>query len=64
MTPPREPQAQEEEGRRRTRQNLFVLMLLALLLVLGLWLYTELRAYLKVEACIEAGYRNCGMIDR
>jgi hypothetical protein len=49
----------DEEERRRTRQNILVMALLLLLLILGLWLFAELRAYLKIEACIEAGYRNC-----
>jgi hypothetical protein len=49
-----------DEDRRRTRQNVAVLGLLLVLVVLGLWLFKELRAYLKIEACVEAGYRNCG----
>jgi hypothetical protein len=49
----------DDEERRRTRQNIAVLGLLVVLLALGLWLFAELRAYLKVEACLEAGYRNC-----
>jgi hypothetical protein len=64
MTPPGDPQTSREEDHRRTRQNLLVLALLVLLLALGLWLYAELRAYLKIEACIEAGYRNCGTTEK
>ena len=41
-----------------------VLALLFVLLLLGLWLFTELRAYLKIEACVEAGYRDCGTEGR
>ena len=50
----------EQDEHRRARQNIAVLALLVVLLSLGLWLFAELRAYLKIEACIEAGYRNCG----
>jgi hypothetical protein len=59
VTTPPENRGDDEEHR-RTRQNIAVLGLLVVLLVLGLWLFTELRAYLRVEACLEAGYRNCG----
>ena len=47
------------EDRNRTRQNVAVLGILLGLLLAGLWLFSALRSYLKVEACIEAGYRNC-----
>jgi len=52
------PNTGNEDGR-RTRQNVFVLCFLIGLLLAGLWLFSALRAYLRVEACIEAGYRNC-----
>ena len=57
-------QGGDDEDHRRTRQNLAVLALLFVLLLLGLWLFTELRAYLKIEACVEAGYRDCGTEGR
>ena len=47
------------EDSRRTRQNVFVLCFLIGLLLAGLWLFSALRAYLRIEACVEAGYRNC-----
>jgi len=47
------------EDNRRTRQNVFVLCFLIGLLLAGLWLFSALRAYLRIEACVEAGYRNC-----
>jgi len=49
-----------QEDSRRTRQNVFVLCFLIGLLLAGLWLFSALRSYLRIEACIEAGYRNCG----
>ena len=56
MTKP--PQhAGDDQG--RSRQNLLVAGALVLLLVLGLWLFHELRGYLRIEACVEAGYRDC-----
>jgi hypothetical protein len=54
----------QQDEHRRTRQNVVVLALLVVLLSLGLWLFAELRAYLKIEACIEAGYRNCGTQEK
>jgi len=53
-----------QDDHRRTRQNIAVLAVLAVLLSLGLWLFAEIRAYLKIEACIEAGYRNCGAQEK
>ena len=49
--------ADDERG--RTRQNLIVIGVLVALLLGGLWLFSALRTYLKIEACVEAGYRNC-----
>jgi len=52
-----------DDGKRRTRQNIIVLCFLLGLLLAGLWLFSVLRSYLRVEACVEAGYRNCDAID-
>jgi len=49
---------------RRHRQNLTVLAALLLLLLLGLWLFHEIKGYLKIEACVEAGFRNCGATEQ
>jgi hypothetical protein len=46
------------------RQNVIALCLLLGLLLAGLWLFSTLRTYMKVEACIEAGYRNCDSRDK
>ena len=68
MTPSRQDDKEQDrpgqDEHRRTRQNIAVLALLVVLLSLGLWLFAELRAYLKIEACIEAGYRNCGAQEK
>jgi len=53
-----------DENRGRTRQNIVVLCLLLGLLLAGLWLFSTVRAYLRVEACVEAGYRNCDANER
>jgi len=52
-----------DDGKRSTRQNIIVLCFLLGLLLAGLWLFSVLRSYLRVEACVEAGYRNCDAID-
>ena len=68
MTPSRQDDNlrddKQHDERRTARQNIAVLAVLVVLLSLGLWLFTELRAYLKIEACIEAGYRNCGAQEK
>jgi hypothetical protein len=46
------------------RQNVIALCLLFGLLLAGLWLFSTLRTYLKIEACVEAGYRNCETLDK
>ena len=61
-TPPQN--RNDDEERSRSRQNVIVLALLVALLGGGLWLFAELRAYLKIEACVEAGYRNCAPGER
>jgi hypothetical protein len=53
----------EKEGD-RTRQNIVVLCGLLGLLLCGLWLFSALKSYLQIEACLEAGYRNCAPADR
>ena len=57
------PNSGNEDGR-RTRQNVFVFCFLIGLLLAGLWLFSALRAYLRIEACVEAGYRNCDATER
>lgn len=44
------------------RQNLAAAVVLIVLLLVGGWLVMHLRMSLRVEACLEAGYRNCSML--
>ncbi len=47
----------------RTQQNVFALLLVALLVAGGAWLIVQLRDSLKAELCVEAGHRNCTPVD-
>ncbi len=57
--PKREAGQKEDSGTSRTRQNVIALCILVALLLGGLWLYRSLETYLRIEACVEAGRRNC-----
>jgi len=41
------------------RQNLAALAVIATIVVLGFWLIDSLRYYSRLQACLEAGHRNC-----
>jgi hypothetical protein len=47
----------------RTRKNVTVAIVLALLVLVGVWLVSAFRSYVKTEECFEAGRRNCMPID-
>lgn len=51
------------EDRLRMRQNLAALAVIIAIVVLGSWLIDSLRAYSRIQTCIEAGHRNCVLID-
>ena len=51
------------DDRRRMQQNLAALALVVVLVVTGAWLIERLRIYSRTMACIEAGHRNCSVID-
>jgi len=51
------------EERRRMQQNLAAIALVVVLVVTGAWLIERLRVYSQTLACIEAGHRNCAVID-
>jgi hypothetical protein len=47
------------EYRLRMQQNLLAIIVLALILATGLWLYSELAAGSRLLGCIEAEHANC-----
>ena len=51
------------EDRRRMQQNLAAFLLVVVLLVVGAWTIERLQAYSRTMACLEAGHRNCAVID-
>ena len=51
------------DDRRRMQQNLAALALVVVLVVTGAWLIERLRIYSRTMACIEAGHRDCTVID-
>ncbi len=50
---------EDEDERRRVLQNLVAAVLIMLLIVSGFWLIDRLRTSARIEACLEAGHRNC-----
>jgi hypothetical protein len=57
--PAADPAAERDEDRLRMRQNLAAGMVIAAIVVLGTWLIGSLHHYSRLQACIEAGHRNC-----
>ena len=51
------------EDRIRMRQNLMVMLVIVLIVGLGSWLIDSLRYYSRIQACVEAGHRNCLPLD-
>ncbi len=47
------------DDRLRMKQNLAALAVIVVILVLGSWLIDSLHSYARLQACIEAGHRNC-----
>lgn len=45
--------------RLRMRQNLAAFAVIIVIVVLGTWLMESLQYYSRLEACVEAGHRNC-----
>jgi hypothetical protein len=54
---------EDEEDRRRMQQNLAAAIVIVLLITSGFWLIDHLRASARIEACVEAGHRNCVPLD-
>jgi hypothetical protein len=55
--------SEQDNDRLRMRQNLAAAVVLALLLLSGVWVIDELAASSRIEACIEAGHRNCASLE-
>lgn len=55
---------EDAEDRLRMRQNAAAFLVIVCIVVLGTWLIESLSAYSRVQACIEAGHRNCVPIDQ
>jgi hypothetical protein len=53
------PAAEDAEDRLRMRQNLAAMVVIAAIVVLGAWLIDGLQYYSRLQACVEAGHRNC-----
>jgi hypothetical protein len=53
--------AHDEEGedRLRMRQNLAAFLLIVAIVAAGTWLMANLHYYSRLQACLEAGHRNC-----
>jgi len=50
---------EDEDEHRRTLQNLAAAVIIVALLAAGFWLIDHLRSSARIEACLEAGHRNC-----
>jgi|RhiMethySRZTD1v2_1073278.scaffolds.fasta_scaffold3027575_1 hypothetical protein len=48
-----------DEDRLRMRQNLAAFLVIVVIVGFGSWLMTSLHYYSHLQACIEAGHRNC-----
>jgi len=48
------------EQSRRTRQNVIALVILALVLLGGAWLFHDLKKSADVLDCLSSGRRDCG----
>lgn len=61
MIPPasRAQTADEVDDRLRMRQNLAALAVIVAIVVAGFWLMDSLSYYSRLQACVEAGHRNC-----
>jgi hypothetical protein len=53
------PAPDDAEDRLRMRQNLAAIVVIAAIVVLGAWLIDGLQYYSRLQACAEAGHRNC-----
>jgi hypothetical protein len=57
---PRAPSTDEEsDDRLRMRQNLAAFLVIVAIVTVGSWLMSSLHYYSRLQACVEAGHRNC-----
>jgi hypothetical protein len=53
---------EREEDRRRMQENLAAVFVVALLVTTGMWLFNQLNAHARLEACPEAiHHQECGL---
>jgi hypothetical protein len=57
--PRRADAADDSEDRVRMRQNVAALVVIVTIVGLGCWLMESLHYYSHLQACVEAGHRNC-----
>jgi len=57
------PPAPEQDARDRRAANIFLLVVAAVLVGLGVWIANGLIEARKADDCISAGRRNCIPID-
>jgi hypothetical protein len=58
-SPASEPELGVVDYRMRMQQNLGAAAVVVVIVLLGTWLLEELRTYSRLQACLEAGHRNC-----
>jgi hypothetical protein len=49
----------DADDRLRMRQNIAGIAVIVAVVVLGVWLIDSLHYYSRLQACVEAGHRNC-----
>jgi hypothetical protein len=60
MRPPRQAHAADDgEDRVRMRQNVAAMVVIVAIVTMGCWLMESLHYYSHLQACVEAGHRNC-----
>jgi hypothetical protein len=58
-----EPPARDEDARDRRAANIFLLVMAALLVGVGVWLANAMIEARRADECLSAGRRNCNPID-